>query len=144
MRGEEIAQLAPKGIILTGGPASVFEENAPKCDPEIWNLGIPVLGICYGQQLMCQTLGGEVARADMREYGKTELYCEGTGALMRGVPERSTCWMSHTNFVSRVPEGFCITAVSYTHLPAAQDYTDRGGGLLLLRKPNRTCDRACS
>ncbi len=118
MRAEEIKARCPKGIILTGGPASVFEENAPKCDPEIWNLGIPVLGICYGQQLMCQTLGGEVARADMREYGKTELLVEKEGMLLRDVPKSSTCWMSHTNFVSQVPEGFCITATT-AHCPAA-------------------------
>ena len=118
MRAEEIKARCPKGIILTGGPASVFEENAPKCDPEIWNLGIPVLGICYGQQLMCQTLGGEVSRADMREYGKTELLVEKEGMLLRDVPKSSTCWMSHTNFVSQVPEGFCITATT-AHCPAA-------------------------
>ena len=139
MRAEEIAELAPKGIILTGGPASVFEENAPKCDPEIWNLGIPVLGICYGQQLMCQTLGGEVARADMREYGKTELCCEGTGTLMRGVPERSTCWMSHTNFVSRVPKGFSVTATT-AHCPAAavEDEARRLYGVQLHPEVNHT------
>ena len=118
MRAEEIKARCPKGIILTCGPASVFEENAPKCDPEIWNLGIPVLGICYGQQLMCQTLGGEVSRADMREYGKTELLVEKEGMLLRDVPKSSTCWMSHTNFVSQVPEGFCITATT-AHCPAA-------------------------
>lgn len=115
---EEIAKLSPVGIIFTGGPASVFEEDAPKCDPKIFELGIPVLGICYGQQLMSQMLGGEVARADMREYGKTVLKVQGIGALMHDVPASSTCWMSHTNFVSKVPQDFEITAVT-DHCPAA-------------------------
>lgn len=134
-----IKELAPRGIILTGGPASVFEDNAPKCDPEIWDLGIPVLGICYGQQLMCQTLGGEVSRADMREYGKTELYGNKKGALMRDVPEISICWMSHTNFVSRVPEGFEITATT-AHCPAAavENETRRLYGVQLHPEVNHT------
>ncbi|MEG2571347.1 MAG: glutamine-hydrolyzing GMP synthase, partial [Clostridia bacterium] len=109
----------PMGIILTGGPASVFEDNAPKCDSEIFNIGIPVLGICYGEQLMCQTLGGTVARAGLREYGKTRLETiANSKGLMSGIGTESTCWMSHTNFVSEVPEGFEITAKT-EHCPAA-------------------------
>lgn len=107
---DEIRAFAPKGIVLTGGPASVFEEGAPRCDPELFAMGIPLLGICYGQQLMCQTLGGEVNAADTREYGKTILCRKAEGELLQGLPEQSICWMSHTNYVSKIPDGFLVTA----------------------------------
>ena len=103
---------APKGIILSGGPNSVFAEGAPSIDPGVFSLGIPVLGICYGMQLMCRTLGGEVVPGEEREYGKAELsVLAGTG-VFEGVPAKSTVWMSHGDRVRRIPEGFSTTAES--------------------------------
>ena len=110
---EEIKGKNPKGIIFTGGPASVFEENAPKCDPGVFELGVPILGICYGVQLMAQMLGGKVGKADKREYGKTEVSLRNNG-LFKEVPESSICWMSHTCFVETPPEGFEILGTTET------------------------------
>lgn len=103
---EKIKEKNPKGIIFTGGPASVFEENSPKCDPEIFNLGIPVLGICYGMQLMTHMLGGEVQKADKREYGVTSVSINNSSKLFNGFDNTNDCLMSHTDFVARLPEGF--------------------------------------
>jgi len=103
---EKIKEKNPKGIIFTGGPASVFEENSPKCDPEIFNLGIPVLGICYGMQLMTHMLGGEVQKADKREYGVTSVNINNSSKLFSGFDNTNDCLMSHTDFVARLPEGF--------------------------------------
>ena len=95
-----------QGVIFTGGPNSVYDENSPHYDPEILNLGIPVLGICYGHQLMAWMAGGKVSSAqDSSEYGKTELFCD-SNVLFRGFPDKSICWMSHTDYVSQVPENF--------------------------------------
>ena len=95
-----------QGVIFTGGPNSVYDENSPHYDPEILNLGIPVLGICYGHQLMAWMAGGKVSSAqDSSEYGKTELFCD-NNVLFRGFPDKSICWMSHTDYVSQVPENF--------------------------------------
>ena len=96
----------PKGIIFTGGPSSVYTENAPKCDPEIFNLGIPILGICYGMQLMTHILGGKVQRADKREYGVTNVKFEKSSKLFEGFENSNNCLMSHTDFVESLPEGF--------------------------------------
>lgn len=103
---EEIKAKNPKGIIFTGGPASVYEEGAPKCDKEIFNLGIPILGICYGMQLMTNTLNGEVQRANKREYGETNVQIDNDSKLFQGLEEENICLMSHTDFVAKVPEGF--------------------------------------
>ena len=103
---EKIKEKNPKGIIFTGGPASVFEENSPKCDPEIFNLGIPVLGICYGMQLMTHMLGGEVQKADKRECGVTSVKINNNSKLFNGFDNTNDCLMSHTDFVARLPEGF--------------------------------------
>ena len=103
---EKIKEKNPKGIIFTGGPASVFEENSPKCDPEIFNLGIPVLGICYGMQLMTHMLGGEVQKADKREYGVTSVSINNSSKLFNGFDNTNDCLMSHTDFVAKLPEGF--------------------------------------
>jgi GMP synthase (glutamine-hydrolysing) len=103
---EKIKEKNPKGIIFTGGPASVYEENAPKCDPEIFNLGIPILGICYGMQLMTHILGGKVQRADKREYGTINVKIDNTSKLFKGFDENNDCLMSHTDFVEVLPEGF--------------------------------------
>lgn len=103
---EKIKEKNPKGIIFTGGPASVYTENAPKCDDEIFNLGIPILGICYGMQLMTHVLGGKVKRADKREYGITNVNFENNSILFENLKESNDCLMSHTDFVEALPDGF--------------------------------------
>lgn len=103
---DKIKSKNPKGIIFTGGPASVFEENSPKCDKEIFNLGIPVLGICYGMQLMTYLLGGKVQKADKREYGVTNVKFNNSSKLFKGFENNNDCLMSHTDFVEILPEGF--------------------------------------
>ncbi len=103
---EELRALAPKGIILSGGPSSVYEEGAPACDPAIWDLGIPVLGVCYGMQLMVQQLGGAVVAAGRAEYGKAPLFVDDPIDLLTNVDEGSTMWMSHGDSVQALPEGF--------------------------------------
>ncbi len=110
---EQIRSKNPKGIIFTGGPASVYEEGAPKCDKDIFELNIPILGICYGAQLMSYILGGNVARADKREYGKAEMNVKPSD-IFKDVPNKSICWMSHTIYVSEVPEGFEILGTTET------------------------------
>lgn len=107
---QTIRDAKPAGIIFTGGPASVYEQGAPAIEKEVFELGIPVLGICYGAQFMAQTLGGVVTPATLREYGKTEVDFDTTGLLFTGVSERSTVWMSHGVMISEVPQGFTITA----------------------------------
>ncbi|MBM7616027.1 glutamine-hydrolyzing GMP synthase [Alkaliphilus hydrothermalis] len=107
---DEIKQKNPQGIIFTGGPSSVYGEKAPKCDEEIFKMGIPILGICYGGQLMAESLGGKVNRAKNREYGKTALNINEDSLLFKDIPQDSICWMSHTDFIEKAPEGFVITA----------------------------------
>ena len=109
---DEVRAIAPAAIILSGGPASVYAEDAPSIDPEILKLGIPVLGFCYGQQIMAVTLGGEVGHTEKGEYGPAPLTrCdEGKSALYGDTPAEQTVWMSHRDAVSRVPEGFVVTA----------------------------------
>ena len=102
----------PQGIILSGGPNSVFEEGAPGIDPEIFNLGVPVLGVCYGMQLMSQQLGGAVEPGTGREYGKTEMTTVPGNELFAGLPEQFIVWMSHGDRVSKIPEGFQVSATS--------------------------------
>ncbi|MBQ3969925.1 MAG: glutamine-hydrolyzing GMP synthase, partial [Clostridia bacterium] len=101
----EVKQRGAKGVIFTGGPASVYGDDAPKCDPEIFNIGIPVLGICYGMQIMTHTLGGKVERADVREYGETEVNFE-KSELFDGFGDKNVCLMSHTDYVDKLPDGF--------------------------------------
>ncbi len=103
---KQLAQLAPKGIILSGGPSSVYEDGAPRCDPALWDLGIPVLGVCYGMQLMVQQLGGSVVAAGRAEYGKAPLYLDDPTDLLTNVGDGSTMWMSHGDSVGSLPEGF--------------------------------------
>lgn len=103
---EKIKEKNPKGIIFTGGPASVYAENAPKCAKEIFELGIPVLGICYGMQLMTHMLGGEVEPADKREYGVTSVKIDNSSKLFAGFEDSNDCLMSHTDFVNKLPDGF--------------------------------------
>jgi GMP synthase (glutamine-hydrolysing) len=105
---EQLAIINPKGIILSGGPSSVYDEKAPECDPEIWNLGIPVLGVCYGMQLMVKQLGGVVERAKLAEYGKAALSIDDPTDLLTNVEEGSTMWMSHGDSCTQLPLGFEI------------------------------------
>ncbi len=110
LTADEVAAREPDAIILSGGPDSVYAEGAPTIDPGIFELGVPVLGICYGQQLMAQALGGEVAHSGIAEYGKTSLQTIGEGVLMDGTPTEQTVWMSHRDAVTVPPEGFVVTA----------------------------------
>ncbi len=107
---EQLRQLNPKGIILSGGPNSVYDPGAPHSDPELWNLGIPILGVCYGMQLMVQQLGGGVERAERGEYGKASLHIDDPTDLLTNVDDGSTMWMSHGDSVTTVPEGFELLA----------------------------------
>jgi GMP synthase (glutamine-hydrolysing) len=104
----EIKKKNPKGIILSGGPSSVYEKGAPSVEKEIFELGIPILGICYGQQLMAHFLGGEVESAERREYGKATIVIDRTEDLFNGVRNNSTVWMSHGDRVKILPDGFEI------------------------------------
>ncbi len=110
MTAAEVRAYAPVGIIFTGGPNSVYEAGAPHIDEEILALGIPVLGICYGAQLIAHLMGGEVARADMGEYGKCTLLIEKEAPMSEGVPYESVCWMSHTDRITALPAGFEVLA----------------------------------
>ena len=107
---DEIKAKNPKGIIFTGGPNSVYDENSPHIGKEIFELGVPVLGICYGCQLMAYTLGGKVSSCVTSEYGKTETIYDNSSLLFKELPEKAVSWMSHTDFVSEIPEGFKVTA----------------------------------
>lgn len=107
---EQLRQLNPKGIILSGGPSSVYDAGAPLSDPEIWNLGIPVLGVCYGMQLMVQQLGGKVTRAQRGEYGKAALLIDDPTDLLTNVEDGSTMWMSHGDSCEALPDGFEVLA----------------------------------
>ena len=107
---DKIKEMNPKGIIFTGGPNSVYGEDSPLCDKAMFELGIPVLGICYGSQLMSHILGGKVATAPVSEYGKTEVDVDVNSKIFKGVSEKTICWMSHTDYIEKAPEGFTITA----------------------------------
>ncbi|MBV9659641.1 MAG: glutamine-hydrolyzing GMP synthase [Acidimicrobiales bacterium] len=123
----QIERRKPKALILSGGPASVYQPGAPECDPEIFDLGIPVLGICYGHQLMAQALGAEVERGRVEEYGRTHLTVVSEASVLFGdLPARQSVWMSHSDAVVEGPKGFDVTA-STPHTPvAAMEYPERG------------------
>ncbi|MBE9169423.1 glutamine-hydrolyzing GMP synthase [Pleurocapsales cyanobacterium LEGE 06147] len=106
----QLRNLNPQGIILSGGPNSVYDENAPQCDREIWDLGIPILGVCYGMQLMVKQLGGVVERAKRGEYGKAALCIDDPTDLLTNVEDGSTMWMSHGDSCTQLPEGFSVLA----------------------------------
>lgn len=106
----KIKAMNPKGIILTGGPNSCYEDGAPTCTEELFNLGVPVLGLCYGAQLMMHVLGGKVEKAPVREYGKTEVMVDNSSALFTNVSSTTICWMSHFDYISKVAPGFRICA----------------------------------
>jgi GMP synthase (glutamine-hydrolysing) len=125
---EKVKSLSPKGIILSGGPASVYEKKAPLCNPSIFKMGIPVLGICYGMQLMAQLLGGEVTRSDKREYGKAKLILNQESGLFRdfgGKGSRLVVWMSHGDTVKTLPPGFHTIAYSRNSPYAAVEEPQR-------------------
>ncbi len=107
---EQLRQLNPKGIIFSGGPSSVYTPGAPECDPEIWSLGIPILGVCYGMQLMVKQLGGNVLPADRKEYGKASLLIDDPTDLLTNVEDGTTMWMSHGDSCAQLPTGFEILA----------------------------------
>ena len=109
---DKVKAYAPKGIILSGGPNSVFEEGAPGIDPGIFDLGIPVLGVCYGMQLISQELGGRVQPGEAREYGKTEMTVMPGNELFKGLPDKFVVWMSHGDRVAEIPAGFKVSATS--------------------------------
>jgi GMP synthase (glutamine-hydrolysing) len=117
---ETIEARKPKGLILSGGPASVYADGAPQVEPELFELGVPVLGICYGHQLMARALGGEVAATGQREYGATSLSLDerGAGLLLQDLPPTDTVWMSHGDAVTQAPGGFRVTA-STDQIPIA-------------------------
>jgi GMP synthase (glutamine-hydrolysing) len=122
----QVLAAAPGAIILSGGPKSVYESPAPSLDPAIYTLGIPILGICYGAQLMAQQLGGHVAHTGASEYGRTELSREAAPSELMGTwPATSTCWMSHGDAIDAVPEGFSVTARSPGVVAAMEDAARR-------------------
>ena len=134
---EEIKRRKPRGLILSGGPASVYSEDAPRLRPELLELGIPVLGICYGMQAMVLSLGGRVEAAEIGEFGRSRLTVIEPGSLLAGLPEEQACWMSHRDTVVEPPPGFTALAsssespvaaiedvpVSYTHLTLPTIYS---------------------
>ncbi len=116
---EEIRAMEPIGIIFTGGPGSVYDPKAPQADPGLFQLGVPILGICYGCQLIAHNLGGKVTAAQgdtAREYGKTETFFDTACRLFKGLPQRGITWMSHGDYMEKVPDGFSLTAHS-EHCP---------------------------
>ena len=115
----EVSAISPAAIILSGGPASVYEQDSPKLDPQILQLGIPVLGICYGFQILAQSLGGRVDRTGLREYGATPLEIKGGGVLLSNQPNLQICWMSHGDQVMQAPDGFEVLASTKTTPVAA-------------------------
>ncbi|MGO5211662.1 glutamine-hydrolyzing GMP synthase [Olsenella umbonata] len=109
---QEISRMAPSAIILSGGPASVYADDAPDMDEKIFSLGIPILGFCYGQQIMSVKLGGEVGHTEKGEYGPATITRQGTSRILDGTPDTQTVWMSHRDAVARVPEGFTVTSTT--------------------------------
>jgi GMP synthase (glutamine-hydrolysing) len=123
---EEVRRRRPKGLILSGGPASVYADGAPRLEPELLELGIPVLGICYGMQLLARELGGHVEGAEVGEFGRSDLTVRTTGRLLAGTPMSQTCWMSHRDTVFTAPPGFDALASSTSSPVAALESSERG------------------
>ena len=122
----EMAARRPAGVVLSGGPASVYEEGAPDVDPALFELGVPVLGICYGHQLMARALGGEVAATGRREYGRTELHVSDPGVLLADLGPAEQVWMSHGDAVTAAPEGFRVTSRTEAIPIASMEDPERG------------------
>jgi GMP synthase (glutamine-hydrolysing) len=123
---DELARRRPRGVILSGGPASVYEEAAPHLDPRLLELGVPVLGICYGMQLLARSLGGRVEGAEAGEFGRSQLTVHTPGRLLAGTPTEQTCWMSHRDAVFAPPPGFDALAASSASPVAAFESVERG------------------
>ncbi|HMH47088.1 MAG TPA: glutamine-hydrolyzing GMP synthase [Solirubrobacteraceae bacterium] len=123
---EEIAGRKPRGIILSGGPASVYAQGAPRLDSGLLELGVPVMGICYGMQLLVHELGGRVEEAEVGEFGRSDLHVSHEGVLLRGMPSEQTCWMSHRDTVFEPPPGFTALASSSSSPVAAVEDVERG------------------
>jgi len=127
---DRIRSLSPEGIILSGGPSSIYEKKSPRIDPEIFNLGVPVLGICYGMQYMVDTLGGTVKQAKRREYGFAEFRVKKPGSLFKNIPSSVQCWMSHGDSIVKLPRGFTIAgATQNTKIAGMADEKRRLFGL---------------
>lgn len=122
---DEIKSKNPQGIILSGGPASVYANSSPSVTSEIFNLSVPILGICYGGQFIAQEFGGCVRKADTREYGRVKLRILAEDMLFRGIEQDTLCWMSHTDYIDKAPEGFEITAESDTCAVCAMKHKDK-------------------
>jgi GMP synthase (glutamine-hydrolysing) len=122
----KIKELNPKGIIFTGGPNSVYGDASPRCSMGIYSLGIPILGICYGSQLLAHMLGGKVETAPVSEYGHTEVEVSGDSVLFQGVTSSTVCWMSHTDYISKAPEGFRVIGHTPVCPVAAMECPERG------------------
>ncbi|MBE5865611.1 MAG: glutamine-hydrolyzing GMP synthase [Lachnospiraceae bacterium] len=123
---DELKALNPKGIIFTGGPNSVYGEDSPLCGMAVFELGVPILGICYGSQLMAHMLGGKVATAPVSEYGKTEVDVNTNSVLFRNVSDKTICWMSHTDYIEKAPADFQIIAHTPVCPVAAMECPERG------------------
>ena len=123
---KEIEEAAPDGIILSGGPANVYAEHAPKCDPRIFDLGVPILGICYGCQFMCEALGGKVLPAESREFGHADIVVQGNNDLFQNLPIDMGVWMSHGDQIEQLPEGFHSIAKTNTCPHAAIANYEKG------------------
>jgi GMP synthase (glutamine-hydrolysing) len=122
----EVARRRPKGVILSGGPSSVYADGAPALDPELLELGVPVLGICYGMQLLARELGGRVEGAEVGEFGRSQLTVREHGRLLAGTPDEQSCWMSHRDTVFAPPPGFAALAASTESPVAAFESVERG------------------
>src|SRR5262245_4571223 len=125
-RASELRRRAPKGIILSGGPDSVYAKGSPHCDEGIFEIGVPVLGICYGMQLMAHTLGGDVRRAGRREYGQASFEARNGSRLLQGMPAKARVWMSHGDSILGAPPGFEVIGTSGTNPVAAMEDPKRG------------------
>ena len=141
----------PKGIIFTGGPNSVYLEDSPTIDPEIFSWGVPVLGICYGSQLMMHLLGGHVCRAPEREYGKTEVFVDTNSKLFTDVQPSTICWMSHNDYIEQAAPGFKIIAHTVNCPVAAAENAEKGlyavqfhPEVLHTAKARRCCATSCT
>ena len=123
---QAIREKQPRGIIFTGGPNSVYEDGAPSISKEVFELGIPVLGICYGSQLMMHLLGGHVCKAPEREYGKTEVFVNTDSKLFQNVSPSTICWMSHNDYIEKAAPGFAVSAHTANCPVAAVEWLEKG------------------
>src|ERR1700690_2449440 len=135
---EEIRKLEPAGLVLSGGPSSVYDTGAPVCDPKILDLGIPVLGICYGMQWLTHSLGGKVARAERREYGPAHLDLEVSCALFKGLPKEIKAWNNHGDHVVTLPEGFIVTGRTDNAVAAVENCAQKLYGVQFHPEVNHT------